>query len=559
MSWTNAVVTEAGLALQAKLVDGQTLGFLRVAAGTGTVDPASLANQTALVNEKQTLTFQPPNVLDGAKIKVPVMLNNIGLETGYTMQQLGFFADDPDDGEILYAIVQDEVGDTVPSQTESPGFIIEWAFVFQYGNAGSVTVTLDPVGLVSIGMVGQPGGVAGLGENGAVPIEQGGTGATTAQDAVDALGALFAIAAAAAYNPSGTYAVGDYCTVEGNLYKCNTPINGGEAWNAEHWTETSVAVELAEVHSLLAPLGGATTPQNALETLGAGVRPRLGVNMDFKINQRGEDTYTASSKTYTVDGWYLSSTGMGCNVANDQITITPNGDRYASFIQNLEENFKGKTLTFSALVSGTVGQTVGIALFDNKSSSSVQYARKTYVLNERMNLITVSAQIPEDSPGQRVLLYPDIANGTSPATFYHAKPEEGEGQTLAYQDSDGAWHLLPQPDSDYATQLAKCQRYFRRFPANYAMGVLQAAQGKNNACFRYECNPPMRTTPAVSMQNQSDLTNAIDDGDSPVTPLSVTLNWLSNENVVGFYFSGASGTGGPGFVCNRYIDASAEL
>ena len=172
MSWTNAVVTEAGLALQAKLVDGQTLGFLRVAAGTGTVDPSVLANQTALANEKQTLTFQPPNVLDGAKIKVPVMLNNIGLETGYMMQQLGFFANDPDNGEILYAIVQDEVGDAVPSQTESPGFVIEWAFVFQFGNASEVTVTLDPVGLVSIGMVGAPNGVAGLDETGKVPESQ---------------------------------------------------------------------------------------------------------------------------------------------------------------------------------------------------------------------------------------------------------------------------------------------------------------------------------------------------------------------------------------------------
>lgn len=271
MSWTNAVVTEAGLALQAKLVDGQTLGFLRVAAGTGTVDPAALANQTALVNEKQTLTFQPPNVLDGAKIKVPVMLNNIGLETGYTMQQLGFFADDPDDGEILYAIVQDEVGDTVPSQTESPGFVIEWAFVFQYGNAGSVTVTLDPVGLVSIGMVGQPGGVAGLGENGAVPIEQGGTGATTAQDAVVALGALFAIAAAAVYNPSGTYAVGDYCTNDGNLYKCNTPIPDGEAWTADHWTETTVAAELATRLSLSGGMmmGAITWPHEQYFGIGA--------------------------------------------------------------------------------------------------------------------------------------------------------------------------------------------------------------------------------------------------------------------------------------------------
>ncbi|HIX91101.1 MAG TPA: hypothetical protein H9845_09460, partial [Candidatus Agathobaculum pullicola] len=60
-----------------------------------------------------------------------------------------------------------------------------------------VTVTLDPVGLVSIGMVGQPNGVAGLDDNGAVPIKQGGTGATTAQGALTALGAMAADATGA--------------------------------------------------------------------------------------------------------------------------------------------------------------------------------------------------------------------------------------------------------------------------------------------------------------------------------------------------------------------------
>lgn len=55
---------------------------------------------------------------------------------------------------------------------------------------------------------------------------------------------LLAVAAAAAYDPEGSYAVGDYCTHGGKLHKCNTPIPSGEAWNAEHWTETTVAAEL---------------------------------------------------------------------------------------------------------------------------------------------------------------------------------------------------------------------------------------------------------------------------------------------------------------------------
>lgn len=70
--------------------------------------------------------------------------------------------------------------------------------------------------------------------------------------AIVQLGALLAVAAAAAYDPEGSYAVGDYCTHGGKLHKCSTPIDGGEAWNAEHWTETSVAKELAELRAPLA-------------------------------------------------------------------------------------------------------------------------------------------------------------------------------------------------------------------------------------------------------------------------------------------------------------------
>ena len=62
---------------------------------------------------------------------------------------------------------------------------------------------------------------------------------------------LLAVAAAATYDPEGSYAVGDYCTNGGKLHKCGTAIPDGEPWTAEHWTETSVAEELAEVRASL--------------------------------------------------------------------------------------------------------------------------------------------------------------------------------------------------------------------------------------------------------------------------------------------------------------------
>lgn len=239
VKWTAAGLTPAGNELQAALLGtGDGLTFTRAAAAD------------AKGVERLDLTLQAPCTVDGPKCRVPVLLTNAGVETGFTMTELRFYVRRVTDGtptgeEVLYATVTDETGDPIPTAAQSPGFTIDWAFVFQFGNASEVTVTLDPVGLVSIGMVGQPNGVAGLDDNGAVQIKQGGTGETTVQGVVDAFGIFLAISAAAAYDPERSYTVGDYCTHGGKLHKCNTAIPSGEPWNAAHWTETTVAKELA--------------------------------------------------------------------------------------------------------------------------------------------------------------------------------------------------------------------------------------------------------------------------------------------------------------------------
>ena len=54
---------------------------------------------------------------------------------------------------------------------------------------------------------------------------------------------------AAAYNSSSSYAVDDYCTRGGNLYRCTTAIgSGGEAWNSGHWTQITVMDETVNKH-----------------------------------------------------------------------------------------------------------------------------------------------------------------------------------------------------------------------------------------------------------------------------------------------------------------------
>lgn len=218
------------------------------------------------------------------------------------------------------------------------------------------------------------------------------------------------------------------------------------------------------------------------------------------VNQRGVSG-TISEAGYFIDRWKLVS---------GSVTLTSTGITINGTISQVLENAAGTNVTASALT------TTGIVSVSYDNSS------KTFTIT---------------GAGQ---------------TFVAAKLELGSQQTLAHQDEEGNWILNEVPN--YGEELAKCQRYFRRFPANWSLGGKQ----KTNAVFEYGLNPPMRTAPAVSLQNQEDLTDAIDDGTSGFTPTTVIFRTV-NSQVIEFFFTGIPSSTQTCFYNKRYLDASADL
>lgn len=56
------------------------------------------------------------------------------------------------------------------------------------------------------------------------------------------------------YSDSATYAVGDYCIHDAQLYRCTTSISTAEAWTAAHWTAVTLddclrALETAQIET----------------------------------------------------------------------------------------------------------------------------------------------------------------------------------------------------------------------------------------------------------------------------------------------------------------------
>ena len=102
MAYYGFTVTEQGEALIAKLTAGSTLTLLYVMAGDGDVpDTCTPRTMTELSNPVLKGTSTTP-VVNGATVSLVLEFRSTDLAEGFYLREFGIFADDPDDGTILF-------------------------------------------------------------------------------------------------------------------------------------------------------------------------------------------------------------------------------------------------------------------------------------------------------------------------------------------------------------------------------------------------------------------------------------------------------------------------
>jgi len=155
MADTILALTALGQALKAKIEQGNgliPLKITRIVSASGT--SPDLINLTDVVNPK--LEFGITRVSSqGARTIIEAILTNTGapsdgvppLAVGYPMSQVGFYAIDPDEGEILYRISQYDNPIYVPAAQER-GWTYTPSFNIVTGNATTVLIEISAVGTV---------------------------------------------------------------------------------------------------------------------------------------------------------------------------------------------------------------------------------------------------------------------------------------------------------------------------------------------------------------------------------------------------------------------------
>ncbi len=138
------ILTNDGLALQAKAQAGVQLNFTRVAVGDGDLSGQSISDLHALISEKMSLTINKFKTLPNYKAVVGANLSNQNVITGFYFKEWGVFAQDPDVGEILYCYTNAGAGAEYIAAGGGPTVIDKQIDCIAIAsNATNVTATID--------------------------------------------------------------------------------------------------------------------------------------------------------------------------------------------------------------------------------------------------------------------------------------------------------------------------------------------------------------------------------------------------------------------------------
>lgn len=229
-----------------------------------------------------------------------------------------------------------------------------------------------------------------------------------------------------------------------------------------------------------------TPVSEALTASGGGVNPNLLDNWFFgrPVNQRGDTDGDKNDWTYFIDRWL----GFGHSIKYSDSGITvgiKSGSGYSSIMQRYSKslmNLTGKTVTLSCIVDGEL----------YSATASVPSTAGTFLSVPFPNGRFEMWNAADNGDVNGTQFYFDA----SQHTLLAAKLELGGQQTLAHKEN-GVWVLNEIPD--YGEQLARCQRYYRRWTGadNKPLGVAVRRESKLLELV-FSLDTAMRVSPSLT-------------------------------------------------------------
>ena len=145
--YTGMVLTKKGRVLQAKAESGFRLNFTKLTIGDGhhAQNPEDVEY---LSNPIKDLAISGIQVDPKGYCRIHSNITNEGLEEGFYVREIGLFADDPDEGEILYAVALAREADFLPADGGTTAVNNEFEIIVIVANATNITANISNLGYV---------------------------------------------------------------------------------------------------------------------------------------------------------------------------------------------------------------------------------------------------------------------------------------------------------------------------------------------------------------------------------------------------------------------------
>lgn len=141
-------MTKQGRALEAKVTAGICkLELTKLKVGDG--EPHEIESMTDLAAPKLDIGISSISPTDAGICDIEGVITNAELEKGFYMRELGIYATDPEEGEILYAVATDSHADYLQAKGSSTTLSVGLHVQVVITNADSVMAIIDPKGLTT--------------------------------------------------------------------------------------------------------------------------------------------------------------------------------------------------------------------------------------------------------------------------------------------------------------------------------------------------------------------------------------------------------------------------
>jgi hypothetical protein len=206
---------------------------------------------------------------------------------------------------------------------------------------------------------------------------------------------------APAFSASSTYAVGDYCTHDGLLYKCSSAVSTAGAWNSANWEAVAVVDEMGGGGITGVKLNGtAITPdaQGAVDVLAVPwanaaknavtIGTRSGVVGDYSVAQginvtatgsrshaEGDST-TATEGNAHAEGYSTSATGISSHAEGRETTAAgaiAHAEGLSTYAAGRPSHSEGEETTAAGIASHADGYRAVTAASGKGSGASTPH------------------------------------------------------------------------------------------------------------------------------------------------------------------------------------------